>query len=294
MTLSNTRHAGHRKRLRHGAIALNSAQASISGGGQTVLFSGTGDAVTLSNTAGTQDTVSGYGRRDHPQQRPGLDLRRRATGAFLRLGRCGDAFGHGQQLGFCEGAGGTINLNGAQTSVAGGGDTVNFLGSSGNAASLYNTAGNWDYINGSGGTVYLTNAQTSVAGGGDTVNFLGSSGNAASLYNTAGNWDYINGSGGTVYLTNAQTSVAGGGDTINFLGSSGNAASLYNTAGAGVDRALGRDPCVRRRGRPDDRGHRGYPTHSRLVGRYAAADEHATQGTREETPSPRRRRIRPE
>ena len=178
------------------------------------------------------------------------------------------------------GAGGAINLNGApDLSVAGGGDVIDFLGSSGNAASLYNTAGNWDYINGSGGAVYLTNAQTSVAGGGDAIDFLGSSGNAASLYNTAGNWDYINGSGGAVYLTNAQTSVAGGG---------------VHGPDAGVDRALGRDPCVRRRGRPDDRGHRGLPTHPRLVGEHAAADEHATQGTREETPSPRHRRIRPE
>ncbi len=214
------------------AVDLVGASTSLSGGGQLVLFSGSGDAVTLSATANNWDFVRGPGGTINLN---GAQTSVAGGGDTINfLGSSGNAASLYNTAGnwdYINGSGGTVYLTNAQTSVAGGGDTINFLGSSGNAASLYNTAGNWDYINGSGGTVYLTNAQTSVAGGGDTVNLLGSSGNAASLYNTAGNWDYINGSGGTVYLTNAQTSVAGGGDTVNLLGSSGNAASLYNTAG---------------------------------------------------------------
>ena len=59
MALSNTAGTQDTVSGSAGAIALNSAQASISGGGQTVQLSGTGDAVTLSNTGGAQDTVSG-------------------------------------------------------------------------------------------------------------------------------------------------------------------------------------------------------------------------------------------
>jgi ELWxxDGT repeat protein len=40
---------------------LVSASTSLSGGGQIVLFSGTGDAVTLANTAGVTDSVTGSG-----------------------------------------------------------------------------------------------------------------------------------------------------------------------------------------------------------------------------------------
>ncbi len=218
--------------ISNSVVDLVSASTSLSGGGQLVLFSGLGDAVTLSATANNWDYVTGAGGTINLN---GAQTSVAGGGDTIDyLGSSGNAASLYNTAGnwdYINGSSGTVYLTNAQTSVAGGGDTVNFLGSSGDAASLYNTAGNWDYINGSGGTVYLTNAQTSVAGGGDTVNFLGSSGNAASLYNTAGNWDYINGSGGTVYLTNAQTSVAGGGDTVNFLGSSGNAASLYNTAG---------------------------------------------------------------
>ncbi len=213
-------------------VDLVGASTSLSGGGQWILFSGSGDTVSLSSTAGNWDTVTGSNGSVNLTSAQvsvigGGDVISFASGS----GDAASLYNTAGSWDFINGSSGTVYLTNAQTSVAGGGDTINFLGSSGNAASLYNTAGNWDYINGSGGTVYLTNAQTSVAGGGDTINFLGSPGNAASLYNTAGNWDYINGSSGTVYLTNAQTSVAGGGDTIDYLGSSGNAASLYNTAG---------------------------------------------------------------
>src|SRR5208337_1015406 len=42
-------------------VDLVSASTSLSGGGQFVLFSGSGDAVTLSNTAGAPDSVTGSG-----------------------------------------------------------------------------------------------------------------------------------------------------------------------------------------------------------------------------------------
>ncbi len=52
-----------------------------------------------------------------------------------------------------------------------------FASGSGNVASLYSTAGNWDTVNGSNGTLYENGTQTFVVGGGDTIAFAGS-GNA--------------------------------------------------------------------------------------------------------------------
>ncbi len=124
-----------------------------------------------------------------------------------------------------------FELGNSYLSVTGGGDTINFAGASGNAASLYSTAGDWDLVNGSNGLVALNNAQASVIGGNDTIDFFGASGNAASLYSTSGDWDLVNGSNGLVALNSAQASVVGGNDTIDFFGASGNAASLYSTAG---------------------------------------------------------------
>jgi len=124
--------------------------------------------------------------------------------------------------------------------VHGGADTIVFASGSGNAASLYGTAGAWDavygsngsvYLNGAGGTLYLTSGQAVVTGGGDTVDFVSGSGNAATLSNTGGAWDSVNASGGTVYLTSAQGAVVGRGNNVDFVGGSANAVSLYSTAG---------------------------------------------------------------
>jgi hypothetical protein len=69
-----------------------------------------------------------------------------------------------------------VYLNGAQTTVVGGGDTIHFASGSGNAASLYSTANNWDAVNGSNGSVYLTNAQAGIAGGSDVIHLSGTNG----------------------------------------------------------------------------------------------------------------------
>src|SRR5271165_6922517 len=100
-------------------------------------------------------------------------------------------------------------------------DTIDLAaGSTGNAASLYSTGGDWDTVNGSNGTVALNGAQASVVGGNDTIDFFSSSGNAASLYNTGGNWDLVNGANGEIIFNSAQSTVAGGSATITFTGSS--------------------------------------------------------------------------
>jgi hypothetical protein len=47
----------------------------------------------------------------------------------------------------------------------GGGYTINLYGA-GNVVGIYNTYGNWDWINGSNSAVYVNSAQTVVNGGG--------------------------------------------------------------------------------------------------------------------------------
>jgi hypothetical protein len=130
-----------------------------------------------------------------------------------------------------NGATGTVFLSSAQTSVDGGGDTINFASDSGNVASLWNTNGNWDAVNGSNGTIALNNAISGVIGGGDTIVFAGGAGNAAALYNTNGTWDGVSGSNGVVELNSALASVIGDSDTVYFAGGTGNVAALYNTNG---------------------------------------------------------------
>jgi autotransporter-associated beta strand protein len=130
-----------------------------------------------------------------------------------------------------SGATGTVFLSSAQTSVDGGGDTINFASGSGNVASLWNTNGNWDAVYGSNGTIALNNAISGVIGGGDTIVFASGAGNVASLYNTNNNWDTVTGSNGVVELNSALANVSGGGDFVYFAGGTGNVAGLYDTNG---------------------------------------------------------------
>ena len=88
--------------------------------------------------------------------------------------------------------------------MVGGGDTVSFVGSTGNAASLYSTGGNWDLVNGANGAVILNSAQSTVAGGSDAITFTGSStatlsggSDALSFQHGIGGQDGINGFGST-------------------------------------------------------------------------------------------------
>jgi hypothetical protein len=123
-----------------------------------------------------------------------------------------------------------VALNNAQANVVGGGDTIDFEGSSGNVAELYSTNNNWDTVNGSSGVVALNDAQANVVGGANVVDFGGSTGNIVELYSTNNNWDSVYGSNGVVALNSAQANVMSGSNTIDMQGSSGNLLALYGNS----------------------------------------------------------------
>ena len=125
-------------------VDLVDASTSLSGGGQTVLFSGTGDAVTLSNTAGTQDTVSGSaGAIALNSAQASIS----GGGQTVLFSGTGDAVTLSNTAGTQDtvsGSAGAITLNSAQASISGGGQTVRLSGT-GDAVTLSATANNWDY-----------------------------------------------------------------------------------------------------------------------------------------------------
>ena len=94
-----------------------------------------------------------------------------------------------------------MTLHGAQASVFGGGNTIDFDGSNTDAASLYQTSNNWDTVFGDDGAVTLNGAQASLLGHGDYVYFNSDDYNGISLYWTYGVDDHIIGSNGAINLT---------------------------------------------------------------------------------------------
>ena len=76
-------------------------------------------------------------------------------------------------MGFRGGLNGTLDLTSAQTTVSGGGETIDIAGGSGNIASLYSTGGVADTVNGSSATLDLNSVQVAVNGNSDTLNFSG-------------------------------------------------------------------------------------------------------------------------
>lgn len=128
--------------------------------------------------------------------------------------------------------GATITLNGAQTSVAGGGDTINYASGNGNAVDIYKTGGSADTVTATGSAIYLNSAQAHVTGGGDWIDFQSGSGNAVTLAGTSNNWDWVTAADATVDFDGAQATVAGGGDTIAFQSGSGNSLAITGTGGS--------------------------------------------------------------
>jgi hypothetical protein len=125
-------------------------------------------------------------------------------------------------------AAGNVGVSNALFLAREGGQTITFPDPSGDAASLYGTSNNWDYVYGSNGTIEFNDAQANVSGGGDAINFVGSTGNVVSIYATGGNTDSVSGSYGFIALTASQANVTGGGDTI-ALYASGDIAALIGT-----------------------------------------------------------------
>ncbi len=218
-----------------GVVYLNGAQASVSGGNDTINVSGTGDQLSLYATNNNWDTVNGSGASVVFN---GAQASVFGGGDTLWLNGTSNAvslYNTGGNWDTVNATGASVVFTGVQASVFGGGDVLWFNGTS-NAVSLYSTAGNWDTVNAANTSVVFNGVQASVFGGGDVL-WLNGTSNSISLYNTGGAWDTVNGSNATVVLNSAQASVNGGGDTL-WLYGSGDQVSLYAT-GANADTVNG-------------------------------------------------------
>jgi hypothetical protein len=187
---------------------------------------GAGSWITLDNTGGHWDTITG------------------SQGNVYVTNAQGSIVGGGDKIYFDNsssdavslyatnnnydsvyGSGGVVILTNAQATVFGGGMTI--YGNSVSDVSLAATNNQYDAFYGTNDTVVLTSAQAAVSGGNNTI--YANAGSSASLFNTNNNWDTFRGSDDQVILTNAQVSVFGGGDTM--FATAGSSVSLYNTAG---------------------------------------------------------------
>ena len=211
-----------------GVVYLNGAQASVSGGNDTINVSGTGDQLSLYATNNNWDTVNGSGASVVFN---GAQASVFGGGDTLWLNGTSNAVSLYNTAGNWDtvnATGASVVFTGVQASVFGGGDVLWFNGTS-NAVSLYSTAGNWDTVNAANTSVVFNGVQASVFGGGDTLWFNGA-GNSVSLYNTGGTWDTVNADNTAVVFNGVQASVFGGGDVL-WLNGTSNSISLYNTGG---------------------------------------------------------------
>jgi hypothetical protein len=108
-----------------------------------------------------------------------------------------------------SGSNGTIDLTSAKVSIAGGNDTIVFVGGSGNVANLSDTAGSPDTVTGSSGSINLTNASISLSGSNDAI--TAGAGDTISL--TSGTGDTFTGAGFTVDAAKG-TGLTIGGDGL--------------------------------------------------------------------------------
>ena len=211
-----------------GVVYLNGAQASVSGGNDTINVSGTGDQLSLYATNNNWDTVNGSGASVVFN---GAQASVFGGGDTLWLNGTSNAVSLYNTAGNWDtvnATGASVVFTGVQASVFGGGDVLWFNGTS-NAVSLYSTAGNWDTVNAAITSVVFNGVQASVFGGGDTLWFNGA-GNSVSLYKTGGTWDTVNADNTAVVFNGVQASVFGGGDVL-WLNGTSNSISLYNTGG---------------------------------------------------------------
>ncbi len=117
----------------NGTVALNSAQTTISGGGDGVIFaSGSGNFADLFNTGvGNWDWVSGSNGTVALNSAQ-TTISGGADGVIFAgsSGNIATLNGTGGNWDWVAGSNGTIGLNNAQTFVTGGNDTVSFVGTS--------------------------------------------------------------------------------------------------------------------------------------------------------------------
>ena len=225
-----------------GVVYLNGAQASVSGGNDTINVSGTGDQLSLYATNNNWDTVNGSGASVVFN---GAQASVFGGGDVLWLNGTSNSislYNTGGNWDTVNGSNATVVLNSVQTSVNGGGDTLWFNGT-GNSVSLYGTGGNWDTINAVNTGVVLNSSQASVTGGGDTL-WLYGSGDQVSLYATGASADTVNGANAIMTLNGVAASVAGDGNQItlngtNTLALSGNSEQIFTAKALGSDTITG-------------------------------------------------------
>jgi hypothetical protein len=161
----------------NGTVDLNSAQATVVGGADAIVFSsGTGNAASLYSTGGSWDWVGGSnGTVDLNSAQATVVGGADAIVFSSGTGNATSLYSTGGGWDWVGGSNGTVDLNSAQATVVGGADAIVFSSGTGNATSLYSTGANGDTVNGSNGTVNLTSAQATVNGSTDTLNLSGTS-----------------------------------------------------------------------------------------------------------------------
>ena len=209
-----------------GVVNLAGASLSILGGGVTVNGVSGANAVSLYQTNGVADAITGDDMTVALVNSEAVVHGDR--NAIWLVGGSGSTVTVDSAVGAFDtvyGAGIIEVASGAVASV-GGGALINFLSPGGFAAVSY-TQGIWDRIEGAAGTTSAYAAQLAVFGANQIVRFTGGDDDAASLYQTNGNWDSVYGSASTILVNSAQVNIFGAVDNI-YLAGTGSEVSLYN------------------------------------------------------------------
>ena len=116
-------------------VDLVNASTSLSGGGQTVLFSGPGNSVSLAGTAGTWDSVTGSNGTIYLTSAQAAVTGGGNSIGFAGSGDIAGLYNTGGAWDSVWGSNETVYLTNAQASVTGNSNTLNFLGT-GNTATV--------------------------------------------------------------------------------------------------------------------------------------------------------------
>ena len=224
------------------SVTLVNAQASVDGADDAIWFvGGSASTVTLNLSLGQYATVYGAGSVDLG----GGAVNSVGGGVLIDFLAPGETAYLSYTQGVwdrVQGAPGTIALVDAQTVVYGGNQIVEFTSGDDDAASLYQTNGDWDsvyaYPHGFNdtnfGSLYVNSAQANIFGSLKNIHISGA-GAAVSLYGDQYYaQDVVTGSNGTIIVNaGGYVRVAGGGDKI-FVTADGSYASLALTGTNGV------------------------------------------------------------
>jgi ELWxxDGT repeat protein len=198
----------------NGTVDLVSAQASVIGQNDVILFQGgTGNQVKLFNTNGEDDKVFGSSEIAYV-----VDAQAKFIGGddSIRCSGSGDAvklFSTAGQLDKVFGFNLNVGVVSAQASIIDGDDTIHCSGT-GDEVKLFATIGEYDKVFGAGVNAYLINAQASFIQGGDTIHLLNGQDDSIKLFATGSDADTVDGANGTIFVIGAEVSVTGSGSSI--------------------------------------------------------------------------------